>query len=372
MQMISASFQLKRGNVELDLQFDIPARGITAVFGPSGCGKTSLLRCLAGLEKAELGQLQVNDQCWQDSARHIFLPAYERPVAIVFQDARLFSHLNVKQNILFGFKRSGARNNRHQKKHMPQPDNAAQAPGLDVAEVVELLSIAPLLERMPHQLSGGEQQRVSIARALLANPSLLLMDEPLSALDASLKNEIMPFLDRLHNVLSIPIVYVSHSMDEVLHLADHLLLMREGRIISSGNINQMILNRELPQLDAHYRNILPAEVESYDPESRHAVIKTALADFTIPMAKAPVIESCRLVIDADDILLSLQPFPENTCHNHIQATLVAKPEPGSQLLRIKCNQQILDVYLKTGCRFITELQTGQPLYALLNNIRLAQ
>jgi molybdate transport system ATP-binding protein len=225
---------------------------------------------------------------------------------------------------------------------------------------------------MPHQLSGGEQQRVSIARSLLARPSVLLMDEPLSALDTRLKSEIMPFLDRLHQVLSIPIIYVSHSIDEVLHLADHLVLMQAGKITQSGNLNQMIQEHRLPQLDARYRNILAAEVISYDAQTELAEIKTALATFKVPSLKTPVTENCRLVIDADDILLSLSAFPENTCQHQIEATLITKPDGGSQLMRISCNEQLLDVYVKTGCEFLNKMETGQKLYALLNNVRLIQ
>ncbi|HEX5394570.1 MAG TPA: molybdenum ABC transporter ATP-binding protein, partial [Rhodocyclaceae bacterium] len=192
--MIEARFQIDWPGFLLDVDLQLPTKGVTALFGPSGSGKTSLLRCVAGLERAP-GRLMVNGEVWQDE--RIFLPVHRRPLGYVFQEASLFPHLTVQGNLDFGAKRSKGRD------------------GVDRAAILDLLGIAHLLPRTPDKLSGGERQRVAIARALFTAPRLLLMDEPLAALDTQRKREILPYLERLHDSLSIPILYVSHAPDEV-------------------------------------------------------------------------------------------------------------------------------------------------------------
>ena len=213
MSGVDARFEGRLGSFRLDASFSAPEQGVTAIYGPSGSGKTTLLRCIAGLERMD-GRLAVKGQTWQDERR--FLPAHKRPIGYVFQEPSLLPHLSVKGNLLYGLARSGG------------PAKV----GLE--EVVGLLALAPLLERRPAGLSGGERQRVAIGRALLAQPELLLMDEPLAGLHAEAKAEILPYLERLHGALSMPVLYVSHDAAEIARLADHLLTMREGRIVSSA------------------------------------------------------------------------------------------------------------------------------------------
>ncbi len=184
----------------LEADLTLPGRGVTALFGPSGSGKTTLLRCVAGLARAA-GRVEINGECWQDDALRLFLPTHRRALGYVFQEASLFAHLSVRANLEFGLKRIPA---------------AERKVGWDAA--LELLGIGHLLERGTQALSGGERQRVAIARALLTSPRLLLMDEPLAALDAKRKQEILPYLERLHDELAIPVLYVSHSPDEVAHV----------------------------------------------------------------------------------------------------------------------------------------------------------
>ena len=206
--VIEVQLQGRLGGFSLDAEFTVPAAGVTALFGPSGSGKTTVLRCIAGLERLG-GRVLVRGDAWQDGAR--FLPPHRRPVGYVFQDAGLLSHLSVRGNLEFGLKRAG--------------------PGrLGFDEVVAFLGLAPLLGRSTERLSGGERQRVGIGRALLSQPQLLLMDEPLSVLDAEAKAEILPCLEQLHQLLEIPVIYVSHDPGEVIAFADRMLLMREGRI----------------------------------------------------------------------------------------------------------------------------------------------
>ena len=208
-EVIDARFKRRFGRFQLDAALNVPAEGITAIVGRSGSGKSTLLRCIAGLERAE-GTLTVQGETWQDAAR--FVPAHRRAVGYVFQDAGLFPHLSLRANLRYGMDRAGKR------------------PGLRFDEAVGLLGLEPLLTRSPARLSGGERQRGAIARALLARPRLLLMDEPTAALDAEAKREFLPYLERLHRELSLPILYVGHDALEIDRLADRLLLMQDGRI----------------------------------------------------------------------------------------------------------------------------------------------
>jgi molybdate transport system ATP-binding protein len=212
MPMINVRLHLTYSAFALKVDLQLPGRGVTALYGHSGSGKTTCLRCIAGLERAEDGFVQVNDEVWQDSRNGLFVPPHKRALGYVFQEASLFPHLSVRANLEFGLKR------------IPRAQRR-----VDMAQATELLGIGHLLERHPQHLSGGERQRIGIARALLTSPRLLLMDEPLAALDSQRKGEILPYLERLHDELDIPVLYVSHAQDEVARLADHIVLLRDGR-----------------------------------------------------------------------------------------------------------------------------------------------
>ena len=214
--MIDARLALAGPGFTLDVALQMPSQGITALFGPSGCGKTTVLRALAGLERAA-GRVAIDGEVWQDDAQRRFVPTHQRPLGYVIQEAALFPHLSVRANLDYGRRRAGG---------------PAQAFALDT--VIDLLGIGALMDRRPTTLSGGERQRVAIARALATAPRLLLMDEPLAALDAARKAEILPYLERLHQALAMPIVYVTHAMDEVARLADHLVLLEAGAVRAAG------------------------------------------------------------------------------------------------------------------------------------------
>ncbi|WP_249115763.1 molybdenum ABC transporter ATP-binding protein [Azoarcus sp. L1K30] len=226
---IHARFRVGYPGFALDVDLRLPGRGVTALFGHSGSGKTTCLRCVAGLESADMGVLEVNGELWQDSARGVFVPTHRRSLGYVFQEASLFPHLSVRRNLEFGMKRVAA---------------ATRRVAWDQA--VDLLGIESLLDRMPERLSGGERQRVGIARALLTSPRLLLMDEPLAALDLKRKHEILPYLERLHDELEIPVLYVSHSPDEVARLADHVVLLDQGRVVAQGGLVATLARLDLP------------------------------------------------------------------------------------------------------------------------------
>ncbi len=235
---IAVRFRLERPDFTLDVDLALPARGVTALFGPSGSGKTTLLRCIAGLERAPAGRLQFTGETWQDAGT--FLPTHQRPIGYVFQEASLFPHLSVRGNLEYGLRRA-----RHR---IPRRPAGADFSGINhgIAPIADLLGIASLLDRRPDTLSGGERQRVAIARALLARPRLLLLDEPLAALDLARKNEILPYLERLHDELEIPVLYVSHAPDEVARLADHLVVMDRGRAVAQGPLGETLARTDLP------------------------------------------------------------------------------------------------------------------------------
>lgn len=226
-QAIEASLRLSRSGFALDVNLSLPGQGVTVLLGPSGCGKTTVLRCLAGLERAQ-GRVRVAGLTWQDDERGVHVPTHRRALGMVFQEASLFAHLSVKDNLLYGFRRIAAAQRRI------QPDQA-----------IGLLGIGHLMDRQPSGLSGGERQRVAIARALLTSPALLLMDEPLSALDTARKAEVLPYLAALSNS-GAPIVYVTHALDEAARLADHLVLMREGRIELAGPAEEVMARPDSP------------------------------------------------------------------------------------------------------------------------------
>ena len=245
--MIHARFELAYPGFALHADIQFPALGITALFGPSGSGKTTLLRCIAGLIRAEGGLLRVKDEVWQDGEN--FLATHLRRLGYVFQEASLFPHLSVRRNLEYGLQR------------IPAAERKVQ-----LEQVVEWLGLHKLISRNDSSsLSGGERQRVAIGRALLTSPSLLLMDEPLAALDAASKQEIFPYLEQLHSELEIPVLYVSHVLDEVARLADHLVLLEQGRIIASGTLGETLSRLDLPT--AHLDDagtVIEAKVAMHD------------------------------------------------------------------------------------------------------------
>ena len=246
---IRAAFKGVLGSFSLDAGFTAPARGVTALFGPSGCGKTTVLRCVAGLQRLADGLCIVAGEVWQDPDG-AFLPTHRRPLGYVFQEPSLFPHLSVRRNLLFG---------------APRHDPDASRAKIAFDEVVELLGITALLDRSPGKLSGGERQRVAIGRALLSQPKLLLMDEPLSALDRATKDEILPFLERLRDRLSLPIIYITHSIAEVERLADQIVLMEKGRVIGAGPLEEMQSDPALPLATARDAAVtLDGVIEAHD------------------------------------------------------------------------------------------------------------
>lgn len=305
---ISTALTGTLGSFSLDVAFKMPMRGITALFGPSGCGKTTILRCMAGLQHLP-GHFIVGDQVWQDSAKGVFVRTHERPLGYVFQEASLFQHLNVRQNLLYGAKRAG---------------NAPTSDALDFDAIVELLGIGHLLERSPIALSGGERQRVSVGRALLSRPRILLMDEPLSALDRMTKEEILPYFERLHESLALPVVYVSHDIGEVARLADTLVLLAKGRVIASGPLELLQTDPSLPLIAAPDAAImLEGRVESIDETYALTTFSVAGGVLVMPGRQGAPGDERRLRIAASDVSFTLAAASDTTILNCLPARIVS-------------------------------------------------
>lgn len=314
---IRATFRGTLGRFSLDAAFTVPARGVTGLFGPSGCGKSTVLRCIAGLEHLRDGSCTVAGEVWQDRA--LFRPPHRRPVGYVFQDSHLFPHLSVLRNLLYATKGR----------------KPAAAGGIAFDEVVALLNLQPLLDRSPHRLSGGERQRVAIGRALLSQPKLLLMDEPLSALDRGAKEDILPFLERLHAALAIPALYVSHDMAELQRLADHLVLMASGRVVATGPLDALQTDPALPLAQRQDAIVtLDAVVTSYDAEDGLMTLDVAGTHLIVPAPPTPIGVRRRLSIAADDVSLVRGVSGASSILNVLPARIVSATESGHRTMTV--------------------------------------
>jgi molybdate transport system ATP-binding protein len=314
--VVDVAFTGALGAFGLEAAFTVPARGVTALFGPSGCGKTTVLRCIAGLQRLE-GHCKIGGDVWQDGPA--FRPAYRRPIGYVFQEASLFPHLSVKRNLLFG---------------APRRRRDAENRPVVFEDVVDLLGLEALLGRSPQNLSGGERQRVAIGRALLSEPRLLLMDEPLSALDRQTRDEILPFFERIHDTLSLPIIYVSHDMAEVERLADHMVLMDAGRVLATGRLEELQSDPALPLAAGRDAAVsLDGVVRAYDRGYGLLTVEVPGAAFVLPAAYIKPGERRRLRIAARDVSLTTRPVA-STILNVLPVRLLSASATGNHELTV--------------------------------------
>lgn len=321
LEPIRLQARLDRSDFALDVDLRLPARGVTALFGPSGSGKTTCLRVLAGLERQARAVVSVDGNVWQDSGHGLFLPTHRRPLGYVFQEPSLFDHLTVEGNLKFGFERTPVAERRHGWDH-----------GLG------LLGIRHLLQRHPHELSGGERQRVSVARALATSPRLLLMDEPLAALDAARKADILPWLEQLHEALDLPVVYVTHATDEVARLADHVVLLEQGRVRAEGSVTDMLARADLPLAHGdHAGTVLMARTSHPMEDDQLCALQLAGGHILLMPEKrshalapdTPV----RLHVAARDVSLSLDRPLTSSVLNILESVVVAvEPNGPGQVL----------------------------------------
>ena len=351
---IEARFYLQRDSFILDAELSVPMQGITAIFGPSGCGKTTLLRAIAGLENCQRGYFSLGEDVWQDE-QHC-LAAHRRSLGYVFQEANLFPHLTVRGNLEYGYKRLPAAGRR-----------------LAFKQVINLLGIESLLSRRAHQLSGGERQRVAIARALLTSPRLLLMDEPLAALDINSKAEIYPFLERLQDELAIPILYVSHYPDEVARLADQLALMETGRIKAAGPIAEMLTRSDLPL--AHSReaeSIIEAKVVGHDDAYHLTYLEFAGGQFTVPHNELLEGQLVRLRVRARDVSLTLVQQTNTSILNIFPARVeeLLEENPAQMTVRLDAaGVSILSRITRKSAQAL-ELVPGKQVYVQVKTVAL--
>ncbi|SFP25145.1 molybdate transport system ATP-binding protein [Ectopseudomonas composti] len=354
---IRARFLVKHPGFALDVDLDLPGRGVSALFGHSGSGKTSCLRCFAGLDRPQQGYLQVAGELWQDSERGFFLPAHKRAIGYVFQDANLFPHLSVRKNLEYGQRRIPA---------------AQRKVALDQA--LQLLGIGHLLERMPSALSGGERQRVGIARALVTSPRLLLMDEPLASLDLKRKHEVLPYLQRLHEELDIPVLYVSHAPDEVARLADHLVLLDEGQVRASGPLKETLLRADLPfASDDEAEAVIDGEVCAHD--GHYDLLQLSLpgseAHLRLPHAALPNGHRVRVKIKARDVSLSLQRAEGSSLLNLLPVQVDSWHALDAQmLLTLRIGDQRLLARITRYSFDQLGIHAGQAIWAQIKSVSL--
>ncbi|MGD8908559.1 MAG: molybdenum ABC transporter ATP-binding protein [Chromatiales bacterium] len=355
MSGIEIRLKNRLGDFDLDLAFTAPAQGVTALFGRSGSGKTSVLRAVAGLIRSPQGLVRINDEVWQDEKR--FVPTHRRALGYVFQEASLFPHLSVRRNLEYGMRRV--------------PAGQRQIPFHDV---VELLGIPTLLKRATTRLSGGERQRVAIARALLTSPRLLLMDEPLSALDHAAKQTILPYLERLHDEFAIPSLYVSHDPNEVARLADHMVVLEGGRVTAQGEAAQLLTRLDLP-LSAYddASALLEGTVSSHDHTYHLTWISLQGNRVAVSREDLPVGRHARVQIQARDVSLSLRAHADTSILNILPARVIDTHD-------ISQTQVLVRLQLEDGQTLLSRItrrsamgmgiHEGMQLYAQVKSVAL--
>ncbi|WP_166840746.1 molybdenum ABC transporter ATP-binding protein [Rheinheimera pleomorphica] len=355
-QSLQLQLTVKRGAFTLELNHSLSLRGVTALFGRSGCGKTTLLRAIAGLDRHADAQIRCNDVVWQQGNH--FMPVHQRRIGMVFQHSSLLPHLSALQNLLYGFKR--------RVKH-----SAIQ---LEPAQVISLLELQSLLPLQPEQLSGGQRQRIALGRALLSQPELLLLDEPLASLDQQSRNEILPFLQRIANQTGIPMLLVSHQLDDVVKLADQLVLMQDGRIISQGPLPQQLMQPQLAAIGA--MSLLHAKSHG----SSNHLLKLSIGQQQLQL---PAPQQCdnanysptsyRLRIQARDVALSLTPLTDSSVSNQLQVSISGfnnAPHPAETLVQLTLEGQPLQALLTKQSAERLGLQAGQQVYAQIKAVAL--
>jgi len=356
MDGIQVRLHIDRGDFRLDVDLALPGRGITALFGPSGSGKTTCLRAIAGLEHVDDGYVAIGNEVWQDAANGIFVPTHRRALGYVFQEASLFPHLNVRANLEFGMKRVP----RSERRFEPEA-------------VARLLGIRELLARRPNKLSGGERQRVAIARALLASPRLLLMDEPLAALDLRRKQEILPYLERMHDALSIPIIYVSHAPDEVARLADHLVLLDAGRAVASGPLGETLARADLPPAFADDAGVvLDTVLEGHEADALSR-LRFDGGVLYVGQRREAIGSHLRCRIHARDVSLALERPQGTSIVNLLPArvtAVAATDTPGHVLVQLRMGPAPLLARITERSRRELDIVPGRELWVQIKGVAL--
>ncbi len=345
---IVARFQLNYGAFSLDVDLTLPGCGVTVLFGHSGSGKTTLLRCIAGLQYTPNGYFEINGKVWQDNKEGIFVPTYKRSLGYVFQEANLFPHLTILGNLQFGLKRIGKQSNT-----------------TDLKQILELLGISHLVDRMPDKLSGGERQRVAIARALVLKPDILLMDEPLASLDTKRKQEILPYLNKLHQQTKIPILYVTHSQQEVAQLADYLVVLSEGRVLASGTLPETLSRIDVPLAqDKEAATVWDVRVAEHDADYHLTTVDFAGGTLSVPAINAEIGTSLRVLIHARDVSIVLEKPTATSILNVVNATIadIVDDQCGRSVVQLKIGKQSLLAHITSKSAQLLRLNIGMTVF----------
>ena len=352
---VEIDLRIDFGQFSLDVDLQLPGRGVSVLFGQSGSGKTTLLRCIAGLDRAR-GRVIVRGEAWQDG--RYFVPAHKRPMGYVFQEASLFAHMTVRKNLMYGVKR------------LKQPANEAQ-----IEHCIDLLGIGHLMDRRPARLSGGERQRVAIAQALAMNPRMLLMDEPLAALDDARKREILPYLQRLHDELDIPLLYITHSLEELTQLADHVVILEQGRVAASGPVEQVLSGFDASISRGEYAGaLLNARIRESD--ERHHLVRAEFAGghLWIRDADHATGDAVRLRVLARDVSITLEAHGQSSILNQLPATVDAfadSDHPAIKLVRVKVGDSQLLCRMSARSLEALALEPGKPVWVQIKTVALA-
>jgi molybdate transport system ATP-binding protein len=354
---LSVRLSLPRAAFTLDVDLRLPASGISVLFGPSGSGKTSILRCVAGLEKGRAARIAVGGEVWQDDAAGLFLPTHRRALGYVFQEASLFAHLDVRANLDYGRKRSRA-------------PEAARSLG----EAVELLGIGHLLARPVAELSGGERQRVAIARALAAMPRLLLLDEPLAALDLARRQEILPWLEKLRAELKLPMLYVTHAVDELARLADHVVVLEQGRVKAAGPVEEVLCAIDAPAVSGDEASALVHGVVAERSLEWHlARVDFGHGSFWLRDSGIAPGQQVRLRILARDVSLATREPLGTSIQNHfpcIVESIAADTHPSQVLVRVRCGHTALVARITRRALAELDLAPGCPAWVQVKSVAL--
>jgi molybdate transport system ATP-binding protein len=355
--MLEVQLKKHRGGFALDVAFATEGAGLIALYGPSGCGKSTIVNLIAGLLTPEEGSVRLGGATLFDSARGIDVPAERRRIGYVFQDARLFPHLDVQANLRYGEKRS-----------------PAGEPHVPFDEAVELLGLAPLLARRPRQLSGGERQRVAIGRALLCRPRLLLLDEPLASLDLGRREELLPYLERLRDRLSVPMVYVSHQFEEVLRLATHVVLLRAGSVVAQGDVVAVSRNPDLRRMigaDA-LGALIEGEIDSIEDSTGLARLRVGAGTLKIQADGLTTGRRVRVQLLARDLVLATEPPRGLSVRNVLEGTLVSLvPDlDQTQVVEIDIGGPRLVAQITSNASAELALSAGRRVWVLVKTVSL--
>ena len=355
---ISIALALQRPGFGLDIDLTLPANGVTVLFGPSGSGKTTILRCIAGLEAAT-GYLSMGNEVWQDDRSGQFLPTWQREIGYVFQEASLFEHLDVRRNLEFGLRRT-------------RIERQAARKALD--DAIELLGIASLLDRSTINLSGGEKQRVAIARALVTQPKILLLDEPLASLDVARRKEILPWLERLHRELQIPVIYVTHSLDELAKLADHVVMLENGRVTASGSLREIGTNAAMAAAAGDEAGVvIESRITGVDPRFHLAEVAFGDCPLWVRDAGLTTDATIRLRILARDVSLATSAQSHSTIQNVIPGVIesITNDAHASQaLVAVRCAKEVLLSRVTHRALATLKLGEGSPVWCQVKSAAL--